>query len=379
MQISIKARWAIFLLFFISLAPHAADLDELFVAETKVADEGSETRNAALRDLLAQVLARVSGNPAIGAQPAAVELLAAAPSLVQQFRYRSVDENGELSRLLWARFDRRGIERMMRERNLPVWVQRPQVLLWSATERQGQRELLNLDALPAVRDVATSRARALGMPLQLPLMDLEDQSALAPADLWSEFQSGIRAASARYPHQVILTARFSALGNDQWRGSWTLIGRDDRPSIFQTPVQGMADTLAAGIEQAQQLLAARYAPTPGVAGASGTLVRFSDVYDLPAYGRLVVLLEGLEPVAEVALRYVRDDALVFEFNLRGDVRDLERALETTGQFAAEAAPLPRFALPVPVPKVVPPTGQVGVAEPTPVPEYEADLYYRLLN
>ena len=48
--------------------------------------------------------------------------------------------------------------------------------------------------------MAALRARAAyrGMPLQLPLMDLEDQAGLTPADVWSGYQPGIRQASARY-------------------------------------------------------------------------------------------------------------------------------------------------------------------------------------
>ena len=377
MYMSIKGLLAAFLFLLLPLMAHAADLDDLFVAEAAVVDEGSEARNAALGELLAEVLTRVSGNPAIAGQPAAVELLAAAPSLVQQYRYRTVDEAGELRRVLWARFDRQGVERMMRERQLPVWVQRPRVLLWLATERQGRRELFNLDNQPDARSVVTERARALGMPLQLPLMDLEDQAGLTPADVWSDFYSGIRTASARYPHQVVLTARLTAQGGGQWRSTWTLIDRDGGMP-FQVSSQDLSATLASGIEQAQRLLAARYAPTPGVVGSSGTLVRFSEVFDLPRYGRLLALLEGIETVSQVALRHTRNDAVMVEVDLRGDVRDLERALESSGQVAAEAAPL-RPVTPILLPP--PPTAAAELVEQSPVPnlEPEADLYYRLLN
>jgi len=349
----------------------AEDAGDLFVAETRVTDEGSETRNTALSHLLAVVLGRVSGNTGIAGQPAAKDLIASAPSLVQQYRYRTDGAEDKLVRYLWARFDQPAVERMMRERSLPVWVERPTVLLWVATERAGKRLLLNLEHEPQARAAVVERAGQRGMPLQLPLMDLEDQAKLAPADLWADYQSGIRQASARYPHQMILAGRLSAQRGKKWSGVWSLIGRDDSQT-FQSPAQKLDDSLAFAIDQAQNLLAARYAPMPGVAGGSGTLVRFADVYDLAAYGRLVALLGELEPVSRVALRHVDQDSFLFEVKLRGNRQDLARALEAGGRVISEPAPMPQV-------RYAPQTG-TGTPDPgssAAVPE--ADLYYRLLN
>jgi hypothetical protein len=353
------------------IAAMADETADLYSAETRVADEGSETRNAALSELLATVLVRVSGNTGIAGQPAARDLLASAPSLVQQYRYRTAEQEGAVVRYLVARFDQPVIERMMRERNLPVWVQRPRVLLWVATEQAGQRVLLNLENEPQARAATLSRAQQRGMPLQLPLMDLEDQGKLTPADLWSDYQAGILQASARYPHEAVLAGRLSAQRGKKWSGVWSLIGRDGSDS-FQTPAQGLDDALAFAIDQAQNLLAARYAPLPGVGGGRGTLVRFSDVYDLAAYGRLVALLDSLGPVSQVALRHVNRDSFLFELQLRGDEQSLARALEAGGQLVAEPVPV----RPQPA---VPRTGDAGTEPGPPAVEAEADLYYRLLN
>jgi hypothetical protein len=353
------------LLALFALAGRVLAQTDLFAAETVVADEGSETRNTALSELLAEVLVRVSGNSGIAGQPAARELLAAAPSLVQQYRYRSAERDGQLVRYLWARFDQPMVERMMRERSLPVWSQRPRVLLWAATEQAGQRELLNLESHPEARAQALAQAQQRGMPLQLPLMDLEDQSALTPADVWADYQAAIRQASARYPHDLVLTARLRAQPGGKWSGAWSLIDRDGVQG-FQVPAQQLGDALAFAIDQTQNLLAARYAPMPGAGGGSGTLVRFSEVYDLAAYGSLVAILEGLEPVAAIALRQVQDDSFTFELTLRGSEQDLARALAGSGRLVAEPAPLRSLSV-------------QGGAAGVPAAQPEADLYYRVLN
>ncbi len=359
--------FAVLVLF--AAATLAADSGDLFVAETAVTDEGSETRNAALAEMLGSVMVRVSGNPGITGQPAAADILASAPSLVQQYRYRSGAREGE--RYLWARFDQGAVERMMRERALPVWVQRPRVLLWVASERGGKRLLVNLEQQPEARAAVLARARQRGMPLQLPLMDLEDQAGLTPADLWSGYQPGIRQASARYPHEVILAGRLSARRGKQWTGVWSLIDRAGSQD-FQSPALTMPDALAFAIDQAQNLLAARFAPLPGAGGSAGTLVRFSEIHDLATYGRLLGLLEGLESVGKVALRRANRDSFLFELTLRGSEQDLSRALDASGQVVVEpgAGTQQRFDLP--------PGGDGAVVVPS-ATEPEADLYYRLLN
>jgi hypothetical protein len=341
--------------------------DDLFSAETLVNDEGSETRNAALSELLAEVLVRVSGNPGIRGQAGARKVLDAAPSLVQQYRYRTADEGGALARYLWARFDRAGVERMMRGQQLPVWVQRPGVLMWVATERAGQREMLNFDNLPEARGAVLQQARQRGMPLQLPLMDLQDQAQLTPADVWSDYHAAIRQASARYPHDLVLSGRLRARTDGKWSGEWTLIGSDSAQS-FQTPPQALPGALAFAVDQAQNLLASRYAPMPGADRGRGYRVSFSGVGNLGAYGRLLAILEDLETADGLALRHVAGDRCLFEFRLRGSEQDLLRALDGDVQLAAESGPagsMPRDAVPVN-------GGAVQAAQP------EADVHYRLL-
>lgn len=362
----------------LSLVVQAADpaeLANLFTAEMQVADESSQTRNTVLTELLSDVLRRVSGNSGIAGQPTARELLQAAPSLVQQYRYRSVAGDDGVERYLWARFDQPVVERMMRERNLPVWTQRPRVLLWVATEQAGQRRLLNFENAPEARAAVDAVAHERGIPLQLPLMDLEDQANLTPADLWSGYEAAIERASARYPHDLVLTGRLRAQPDGKWSGVWSLLD-EGAGQTLQTPSQALPAALAFALEQAQNLLAARYAPLPGTEGASGTLVRISDVHDLAGYGRLMALLEGLEPVARVALRHVGDAHVVVEVRLRSSERDLVRALEADRRLAGEPAPAQRLVLP---------GSPARAHEPTPgnamqsLPEPDADLYYRLLN
>lgn len=349
------------------VGPALADQD-LYSARMAVADEDGDSRNAALSQLLGEVMMRVSGSAAVAAKPAARSILDAAPSLVQQYRYQTSDVDGTLVKTLQARFDAASVDRMMRQQGLPVWRPRPRALLWLATEQGSSRSLLSLEEQPAARAALVDRAAYRGLPLQLPLMDLTDQAALDPADLWSEYQTNIRKASARYPHDLVVTGRLAALSGDKWRGSWTLY-HDGRAETFDTPPQRLAETMADAVDRLQDLLAARHAPLSRVSGGQkGTLVRIADVGDLPSYGQLLALLQGLASATPVALRYVDGDAMWFDFGPRAAVDDLRRALDGMADLVGE-----------PGSGVLPPT-RIG-ADGLPLPDLtpDADLYYRLRN
>jgi hypothetical protein len=357
------SRMILPLLLALAVGSALANPAALYQAETEVADEGSAARNAALSQMLTGVLLRVTGNTAIAGQAGAQEVIAAAPSLVEQYRYRAVERDGAVVRLLWARFDRAAVERMLRERGIAVWNQRPRVLLWLATEQGAQRRLLRIEEAPDARAALLARAAERGMPLQLPLLDLEDQGRLTPADLWSDYQAAIRAASERYPHDQVLTGRLRALSGGRWSGTWTLAGRDGPGQSFETAPLPLAQALAAGVDRAQDLLAARFAPVAGGVAAGGTAVRFVGVGDLDAYGSLVRLLESLDGVAAIALARIEGDEYTFLLTPSGGPENLERALGASGIL---------FADPVPP---APPAWQTDPAAPAQAPEPQ--LVYRL--
>lgn len=347
--------------------PLASSLpDTLFVSETAVADEGSETRNQALVTLLERVLVRVSGDPGIVARPAARELVATAPSLVQNYRYVATGSADGSERLLRAQFDPVVVQRRMRELGLPVWTRRPRVLMWLARERDGQRELLNLELSPAARDAVSRRARELGLPLQLPLMDLEDQSRITPADLWSGYRQGIALASSRYPHDAVLTGRVTER-RDGARIDWTLIDDPDETG-FQTDGDGLGTSLVAGIDQVLRVLAARHAPAPSSAAVAGTRVAIRGIADIAAYGRVIDALGGFEPSVSRNLRAAVGDSLVFELTppVADDV--LRATLNASGALVAEPPPIGP-GLPSAGAGDAPPTGSAGVPL--------ADYHYRL--
>ena len=359
------------------LAPGQAAMDDLYAAEVPVADDTLTVRNQGLRQAMRQVLVRLSGRKDVGGNPAVENLLERAPSLVQQFRYRLDDPVAAVGkdtpqRYLWARFDESGLGRMMRSAGIPVWrSNRPRVLIWLAEERNGQRQLLNLDNSPVLRQGLLAEADKRGMPLQLPLMDLLDQSALSAADLWAGYEAAIREASNRYPHDVILTGRLRNLGG-RWEAQWTLWDRNGTEE-FSMRTLDLGEALVSGIDPAQDSLAARYAPVGSGDGPGRIRVRFNGIDSLPAYGRLMQIIREQDSITRVDVRGSNADALYLDLWVRGGESALVRVLSLGGeifQVPPEQQPL----LPA-----QPQAGEAGNADASPVGAFlPTDLTFNFL-
>ena len=127
---------------------------------------------------------------------------------MQQFRFREAPAEPPVERLsLWVQFDGVALAREVRAAGLPYWgSERPDLLF-------GWRSMTVVDATWCPKPVEPRRNRCVaagkrhGLPLTLPLIDLEDQRAIQFTDVWGGFTGTIATASRRYRPQVVLTGR----------------------------------------------------------------------------------------------------------------------------------------------------------------------------
>ncbi len=116
-----------------------------------VADQGDAARDQGLGEALAQVLERVSGQPA--ASPQLLPLLTRAPRLVQRYGYERDPATGQL--LLVASFDPRGVDNALRAQRLPVW---------GGSTRAAEDVELRLTGLSGIRDYGRGLAAIQSLP-----------------------------------------------------------------------------------------------------------------------------------------------------------------------------------------------------------------------
>src|SRR5690606_16164886 len=190
--------------------------------------------------------------------------------------------------------------------------ERPMTLLWIAIDTgQGERALLpavgappgasaDMEALlDGLREELVTVAEERGLPVTLPLLDLEDMAAVGFADVWGGFEQTVLAASDRYGADAVLVGRvrMTELGNEV---QWMLL-RDGQRRLFAG--QQLVDGL--------HWLAENYARDYSVLGGVRTvrlLVRGID--SLADYGRALSYLEGLSALQSIDVDGLDDSGVL---------------------------------------------------------------------
>ncbi len=314
----------------------AAQVEGLYQAEAPVAGVEAAARNRAIRSALEKVLVKVTGNPGIAALKGIGNELDQAAKYVQQYSYRlqsmppGAPADAEPQRLLRVIFDAAAVDRMLRQRGLPVWNgNRPSILVWMGLEQKRNRRLLQPDLDNGLTQAITRVAEERGLPVLFPLMDLEDQARLQVADLWGGFESNIRAASERYGPDLILTGRLSRVAKEVWRGRWRLY-RGDGFSQWENEAGSSGALAADAMQHAADLLAERFAPAGGDGGLSSVRIRVSGVHDLETYARVGQLLATLSNLERLAVVYVEPNAVTYDLHGRGGMAAVEQRLLVGG-------------------------------------------------
>jgi uncharacterized protein len=307
----------------------AEKVGNLYEGETPVTGQGSEARAAGIRQAFAQVLVKVSGDRGLLSNPQIDGLLRQASSYVQQYRYRSLEYSSVAAadRLLWVRFDERAVNRLLRETGVPVWgaATRPSVLIWLGEESGASRSLVSLEQQTMLKATLNRVADERGLPILLPLMDMEDRNALPVSDLWGGFEADIRRASGRYLPDVILVGRLSQLGSE-WRGEWHLY-LPDKVNRWQTRAGSKLALAEEGLQQAADALAIRFAPQQLTEGSHSIRIRVHGLTRLADYVLVRDYLQSLAMIEQLDLLAASPDQLDFLARVQGGRELLERGIQ----------------------------------------------------
>lgn len=304
----------------------AARLDNLFQAEAPASGREPAARQQALKQALTTVLVRITGDAGIAGNRQAQTLLREPGRFVAQFRFNEIpaetpDEAPELR--LWAQFDEVALTRALRELGLPYWGRdRPDVLVWLAVDNNGKRFLVSDTSQNPLAEALHDAAQQDGLPVSLPLLDLEDQRAVNFSDLWGGFTGPVQKASERYRPQVVLIGRVARSGSG-WSGRWTLLGAG---ASHNWTVRGSTAEAAVqkGASGATSLLASRYAVV--ATDQSSRQVSVLGINRLQDYARVQGYLASLSPVEQVQVAMVKGDEVRFSLQLNTSEQSLVRLI-----------------------------------------------------
>lgn len=327
-----------------SLSPSALEVRDLYEAEVPVSDKSEASREAGLGDALLRVITKVTGVRNVRSDPGMARAIESPGRFVQQFRYRQAERAGTEASIseqrwrLWARFDPRVVDGLVRDAGLRVWGRvRPAVMVWLAVEQSGSRRILGGEDASELAGIIRDSARQRGVPLVLPLLDLEDQGRLRVSDVWGGFRDRIQQASGRYQSNVIFTGRVYRLLPTLWEGRFSLIAGDiveewsNQSDILELLLADSVNTMA-------DRLASRFAGPAGIAGAFGFGVVVSGVRSVGDYARTLEYLGSLEQIMDVTVTRVNSDEVRFFVETRGGQEALLNVVALGGTLARESLP-----------------------------------------
>lgn len=310
---------------------------EVPLYESEAAWSGEDTDRAnTFRQALRQVLVKVTGLRRFAETVRIDPLVENAQGLVQQYQLRTVEVGlGETSvqePRLWVQFDQAAVDRLVREAGLPVWGRtRPPVLAWVAVENDGSLQMVGSGGTEGVVQNLRHGAATRGVPLVLPLLDLEDRTLAGSPELWVDADERIREASERYQPGSILVGRIDR--GVLWEAQWSLLlpGAAQR---WKTEGDVFDLVVDEGVQEAIDTLAAHYMNTVPDTGGATVVVSVSGVHDFMGYARTMRYLESLNEVESVDVLAVVSGRLRLGLTLRTGVAGL-RELVALGSTLAE--------------------------------------------
>jgi hypothetical protein len=301
--------------------------DNLFEADVPVAGQQPDLRTAYMKTALQEVLVRVTGRPDVLNRDSVRSMLDSPERFVQQYRYYTLPESTPPRLMLRVNFDGVAIQQALRQQGVAYWgkTERPEILLWLAIEDRGTRYIVSAqDNSDAARELQQA-ARPRGIPLLLPLMDLEDQNQVRFTDVWGGFFEGLQAASARYKAANVMIGRLNRGPSGAWEARWDMGDSRDGGS-WSGSGQQLGDVLQAGIDTLSERLAAGHAVAESGPVTGMTSITVGDVNTLTAFARVDDYLSSLTAVRRLALERVDGSTLQYALQLAGSPDGLRQTI-----------------------------------------------------
>jgi hypothetical protein len=312
-----RLRWLGFFLLLVLDPAGGATLTGLYEAEVSISNRDSAHETQAMEEALRAVLLKLSSDRNAATRTEIARVLEEVRDYVQHLQYREVVAGPLPGLKLWVQFDRKALDKGLRESQLPLWEQdRPSILIWlMAVEEGGARRLIGAGDPTGYIDILQSRAAARGLPVFLPLLDLEDEIRVKIDEGDEGLNERIFEASSRYGADAVLLGRLTRLPEGGFQAQWNLSlpgrilawsAQGERPEpVLEAGIDDLIDRLATPVRRG----------VPSKAGSLALIIE--EVYNLDHYERVQHYLKSLKEIESVTVKQIEPERVVFLVIARG--------------------------------------------------------------
>ncbi|AOE50118.1 hypothetical protein KS2013_1406 [Kangiella sediminilitoris] len=291
----------------------AEQVPDLYSATWPVDSQSSALRTQAIKKSFEQTLIRVSGDRNVLRSPTVRDAVEDAEQYLRRYSYQKLSAAEQMifekPLLLKGTFDKSSILRLLKQASKPIWGEdRPSGIFWIAYETSGLRKIAS-DEVAFINAALNISAEKRGLPITMPLMDIEDQSALEVADVWGRFESPLERASQRYSRDYWVAGSLSR-NSSQWQGSWlfTYQGRSER---FSTVGRTSFEAINAAVNRVADSLSAKLAVVLSE-HAQEIFISVENLRDFESFAGLQKYLNSLAMVKSASAVEVAGDTVLFK-------------------------------------------------------------------
>lgn len=325
----IRLLTALFLLF-AAMNTTAAQLSQIYQAQVPVASQSDSERSNVAPEALQQTIIKVVGDRQAVNNTDISALLADANRYVARYSYQQINQVDDLTTpeqlAVEFIFDAKLLNNALQQIGLPIWGEnRPQILLWLAFDSDGEQRLIGDSDNPKLSEIFEKKAEQRGLPILLPVMDLEDQIQINFKDIQTANNSIIGTASARYGARIIVSADIRA-NHPQVNIYWQALINGES-SRWQS--QGDLNTaVTMGIDQLADMLGQRFAQQIGP--SQRLALQVADIDGYTDYNRLINYLDNLQAIESISVISINNNVLSIELMIQGAVSKFRERLAFDG-------------------------------------------------
>jgi len=317
---------AIFLIGLLAFPAYSEVKVDLFDAEIVLDEADTQAENTAKSAGLQQVVVRASGDKNAATNPVVVKALRKSGQYLSQISYG--DQFG--LRSLKMVFNPPQIQSLLMQANLPYWSEnRANLVVWIVEESRYGREILWEQSGSSSMNQLKYFADLRGLPVTIPVGDIDDVTGITAPELWGGFVSPISSASLRYPGDAVLVIRIQRAVN---RSSirWTLY--DEKPEFMfasnRDPLTGSASgETHVALESVIDEISNYYATKSAVRNSgelTGTVsVQFLNITSANRFFALEKMLKAQNSVASLNVQYLVGSDVTFKINLLSSREEFE--------------------------------------------------------
>jgi len=333
----------------VSLAAQAETVKGLYQVREPVSSQTQEERDQATQRALDTLVLRLTGDPKAAQSPGLAAIRKDPQQIISQYGFDAGPPE-----VLKVDFDPATTEQALRRAGLAMWgANRPSILGWWLNESAEGASLVGdgqASAAPLRR-----AAQHRGLPLRLPLADLNEQIVATAPNLESADPAPLLEASERYNADALLAVHAREDGG-QWQAKWRLwLGSQKEAGSVQGADQAaVADAVMLAVNER---LAPRFVAKPGASGEQLVEVQGMNLEHYATLGRL------LEPFG-MRLQSVDGDRILYRVNGSAEQLRAQLSLAKLQEVAVDQAPTPV----APVQPVAGASAPVATPAPAPTPQ-----------